>query len=199
VAKAGIIDDPVWREKPSTVTSGAFGSERKRHRWVSSTVVAFVIAVGMWLLLARLDGSGDPGGKILLQLSPTASALPGYGTSSLPWSTQPSTSHPYLIKSEPHRDSCDGISDTQGWSQVVVQGSIRWTGSHTALLEKVGSGLSAMGWRPTQNTSPNEAVWTKSLDNGSTARAMLTLSPLGNPDWEFVALAPPAGKPASGC
>ena len=153
---------------------------------------------GLWLV-TRLQGSGDPGGKILNQLVPAASALPGYGTSSLPWASQPNTSRPYLTKTEPDRDSCDGRAGTQGWSQVVVQGSFRWAGSHRALFDKVDSGLSAIGWRQTTIADQNEAIWKKRLDNGSTATAMLDLSPLGSPDWEFVALAPPVGKPATGC
>jgi hypothetical protein len=153
---------------------------------------------GVWVF-ARSQGSGDPGGKILNQLVPAASALPGYGTSSLPWASQPSTSLPYLTKTEPHSDSCDGMAGTQGWSQVVVQGSFRWAGSHRGLIQLVSVKLSAIGWRQTAVTDPNEAIWKKRLDNGSTATATLDLSPLGNPDWEFVALAPPAGKPVTGC
>ncbi len=133
------------------------------------------------------------------ELSPVATALPGYGTSSLPWTSQPSTSRPYLIKIEPHQDSCDGRAGTQGWSEVVVQGSFRWAGSNEALFARVDSGLSALGWNRTRIPGTTEAMWKKRLANGSVATTELTPSPLGNPTWEFVAIAPPAGRAATGC
>lgn len=174
------------------------GARPNRRRGRLTAVLAVILVVGGgWALLSRLQASGDPGGKVLNQLAPAASALPGYGTSSLPWSSQPSLSQPYLIKSEPRGDSCDGGAGTQGWSQVVVQGSFRWTGSHDALFVKVGSGLEVLGWHRTPTSGQDEAIWKKRLDNGSTATAVL--SPLGDPEWEFVALAPPVGKAASGC
>jgi hypothetical protein len=161
--------------------------------------VVLLVVGGWWLFAGHADGSGDPGGKILNQLTPAASALPGYGTTNLSWSAQPSISGPYLIKSEPRMDSCDGMAGTQGWSQVVVQGSFRWDGSHEVLLAKVSSGLGAPGWHLTQIPGDSQAMWKKRLENGTIASAMLNLSPLGDPNWEFDALAPPAGRAVSGC
>jgi hypothetical protein len=201
VAKAGSIDDPVWTEEPPPIGRRPSLARTKRHRWLFAAVPVIILGVGgSWLLFAGAgEVSGDPGGKILNQLTPAASALPGYGTTSLPWSSQPSTSAPYLIKSEPRTDSCDGIAGTQGWSQVVVQGSFRWDGSHEALFARVDSGLSALGWNRRQIPSTYQAMWTKRLHNGTIASAMLNLSALGDPNWEFVALAQPAGRAASGC
>jgi hypothetical protein len=200
VAKAGSIDDPVWTKEPPPIARKPSVSPTKRHRLLYAAVPIVILAVGGWWLFARhAEGSGDPRGKILNQLTPAASALPGYGTTSLPWSSQPSTSAPYLIQSEPRIDSCDGMAGTQGWSQVVVQGSFRWDSSHEALFVRVDSGLSALGWRRTQIASTDQAMWKKHLGNGTIATAMLNLSPLGDPIWEFVALAPPAGRPVSGC
>jgi hypothetical protein len=126
--------------------------------------------------------------------------LPGYNTAALPLSNQPSLSEPYLINFEPHEDSCDGMAGTQGWSQVGLQASFHWGGSHEELFAKVSSGLSSLGWlRTSIPRSANEAMWKKHLDNGTTATVVLNLSPLGDPSWEFVVLAPPAGKAASGC
>ena len=96
-------------------------------------------------------------------------------------------------------DSCDGMAGTQGWSQVVVQGSFRWDGSHEALFVKVASGLSALGWHRTQIPGADQAMWKKRLNNGTIASAMLNLSPLGDPNWEFVALGQPVGRAVSGC
>ena len=70
-------------------------------------VTVVLIASEAWLL-ARRDASGDPGGKVLSQLVPAASALPGYGTVSLPWASTPNLSHPYLIKSDPSRKVATG-------------------------------------------------------------------------------------------
>jgi hypothetical protein len=200
VAKTGSIDDPVWAEEPPTATRPSVST--KRHRWLYAAVSLVVLVVGGWWLLNRHgegSGSGDPSGTILNQLAPAASALPGYGTTSLPWTSQPSTSKPYLIKSEPRMDSCDGIAGTQGWSEVVVQGSFRWTGSHDALFAKIDSGLSTLGWHRSQIPGTDQAMWKKRLDNGTVANASVNLSPLGDPNWEFVALAPPVGHAASGC
>jgi len=198
VAKAGSIDDPVWTEEPPPIAKRPPVARTKRRRWPYATVPIVILAVGGWWLFAgHAEGSGDPGGKILNDLIPAASALPGYGTTNLPWSSQPSTSAPYLIKSEPRMDSCDGMAGTQGWSQVVVQGSFRWDGSHEALLVRVDSGLSALGWHRTQIPGADQAMWKKRLENGTIANAMLNLSPLGDPNWEFVVLAPPADRAVS--
>jgi hypothetical protein len=145
--------------------------------------------------------SGDTGGKVLQQLEPVASALPGYGTSNLPWVSTPSISHPYVIKSEPRMDSCAGRPGTQGWSQVVVQAMFDWTGSGDALTTEVGDHLHALGWSsvPIRDSTDFEAMWSKRLPNESKANATLNLSATGPPHWEFVALAPPTGKAATGC
>jgi hypothetical protein len=201
MAKAGTIDDPVWAEPGPTVVHRAPGKGTNRHPW--RYVVALIIVVGLLvgglILFTRGSSSGDPGGRILDQLVPADSALPGYGTPSLPWRTEPSLSQPYLIKTEPFGDSCDGRPGTQGWSDVVVQAGFSWSGTSDALIASVGSRLTALGWQQAFAPSAIEAGWRKRLDNGSTAGAMLNLDPTGPPGWEFVATAPPLGKAPSGC
>jgi len=200
VAQAGNFDDPVWTVEPPPVAIRTSRSRTKHHYWLYAAALVVLLAVGGWWLLGgTTKNSGDPGGSIMNQLTPAASALPGYGTTSLPWSSQPSISAPYLIKSEPRVDRCDGIAGTQGWSQVVVQGSFRWDGSHEALFLKIDSGLSVLGWHRTPIPSRGEAMWRKRLENGTIATAKLNLSPRGHPNWEFVALAPPAGRAVSRC
>lgn len=181
------------------IPTNAARPHRVRRLVVAGTLALLLVAIGSWVF-SRTQASGDPGGKILNQLVPAASALPGYGTSSLPWVTRPpAASDSYLIKSEPGRDSCDGMAGTQGWSQVAVQGSFRWAGSDNSLIESVNSKLSAIGWHQTQIANQSEGFWKKRLTNGSIATAMLNLSPQGDPFWGFVVTAPPAGKAASGC
>jgi hypothetical protein len=183
---------PVSSEEPSAHPGPPF------RALIVGLVAAVLIAGGTWLFV-RNKASGDPGGKVLSQLVPAASALPGYGTPSLPWISAPSMSGPYLIKSEPRQDSCDGMAGTQGWSQVVVQAGFDWTGTPDGLFSSVGEHLYALGWNRVSIRDPtdSEAIWSKRLTNGSTAEA--NLSPEGEHYWEFVALAPPVGKAASGC
>ena len=187
---------PVRDEEPSA---------HRVHRFralIIGLVAAVLIASGAWLFV-RNEASGDPGGKVLGQLVPAASALPGYSTPSLPWASTPSLSHPYIIKSEPRQDSCDGMPGTQGWSQVVVQAEFDWTGTPDGLFSLVGEHLDALQWNRVSIRNPTfsapEAIWSKRLTNGSTATVMLSLDVVGQPHWGFVATAPPVGKAASGC
>jgi hypothetical protein len=183
---------PVSGEEPATRSGHPFRAV------IIGLVAVVLIAGGTWLFV-RNEASGDPGGKVLSQLVPAASALPGYGTPRLPWTSAPSMSGPYLIKSEPRQDSCDGMAGTQGWSQVVVQAGFDWPGTPDGLFSSVGEHLHALGWKRVSIRDPtdSEAIWLKRLTNGSKAEA--NLSPEGESHWEFVATAPPVGKAASGC
>ena len=136
------------------------------------------------------------------QLAPAASALPGYGTSALPWTSEPSLANPYLIKIEPHQDSCDGRAGTQGWGAVVVQGAFSWNGTFDSLIAYVSPRMNALGWEgpPGKITRNDAQTWRKRLTNGKLAVAGLSATQIGqSPAWEFVAQAPPIGKVASGC
>jgi hypothetical protein len=165
-------------------------------------VLAILVLGGLGWFVIRplvLTGSGDPGGKVMAQLVPTASALPGYATSKLPWTSDPVVYSSYVTKMEPHQDSCDGIAGTQGWSQVVLQAGFAWSGASSALISQVDARMSALGWSQSATGLATEARWTKPLDNGTLASASLDLDPTGPPWWEFVATAPPVGKAAGGC
>ena len=122
-------------------------------------------------------------------------------SAALPWVREipQSLDASYIIKGEPHQSSCDGMAGTQGWTQVVVEGSFHWVGSNEALFGSVDSRLGALGWHRTPIPVTNEAMWKKHLENGTIATATLDSSALGYPNWDFTALAPPAGKAASGC
>jgi hypothetical protein len=184
----------------SVIDSDTPNTSPNRHRWLWPGVVVIVLlTAGGWWLFNRTQASGDPGGKVLNQLVPAASALPGYGTSSLPWVSNPSLTQAYLIKSEPKQDSCDGRPGTEGWGQAVVQAGIAWAGTTVELISQVGDRLAALGWHrlSTSTTGSGGVSWAKQLSNGSTASA--SLDPEQGTDWEFVAIAPPVGKAASGC
>lgn len=199
----GAIDDPVWTEDPPPAVSSVSRSRTTRNRWIFAAVACVVLAVGGWLLFGGGPSSGDPGEEVMNQLVPAASALPGYGTAALPWVRQlpPSLGAAYIIKDEPLQDSCDGISGTQGWSQVVVQAGFPWSQGLPALLAYMEPKLERLGWsamvQPAASSPPNQ-TWTKTLTNGT--RADLDVTEEGGTDrpvWEFVALGQPIGKPAS--
>jgi hypothetical protein len=166
---------------------------------VLGLAAAAVAAALGWFVLGRGTGSGDPGGRIMAQLAPAASSLPGYGTARLPLEQSPTLNGPYLTKMEPRQDSCDGRAGTQGWSQVVVQAGFIWSGSAADLFGHVGARLRSLGWKadPIGVASEPSAWWSKRLLSGSAAQASLESSLPSR--WEFVVVAPPAGRAASGC
>lgn len=148
---------------------------------------------------ASASGSGDPGGRILRELMIAESALPGAGTKSLPLVKAPSMTKPYVIALEPFQDSCDGNPSTRGWSQVVVQAGFPWHKSPSDLITYVGSRLSRLGWALMKTTRPNNPVgwtWFKKLHDDKRASVSLNKEIA---QWEFVAQAPPASHPATGC
>jgi len=182
------------------------GRPGRREVFLAGCVVLVVlVGVGIWAFTASTAQSGDPGGKVLAQLTPTVSVLPGYGTSTLPWVNQipPALDAAYIIKTEPRQDSCDGRAGTQGWSQVVVQAGFHWKNGLQLFVARVEPQLATLGWTvfPQPPTAyPPTATWTKHLANGG--RGFLDVTQEGgtsSSNWELVATGDPAGKAASGC
>jgi hypothetical protein len=205
VSKVGIIDDPVWTELPPSTVPRASADRAKRHRWLWAAVPIATVAVGGWWLFCghQNPGSGDPGGKIMEQLTPAATAIPGYGTAAVPWVRQlsPDTYNSSIIKIEPHQDSCDGMTGTQGWSQVVVQSRFQWGQDLPALLAYMEPRLAKLGWSAAPEalpSSPPNQNWTKTLTTGT--RADLIVTQEGGTTssvWQLVAQGDPIGKAAS--
>ena len=168
-------------------------------------VVLIAAIVGAIFIFRSSTPTGDPGSKVMDQLVPTVSALPGYGTSALPWVGQipQSLVASYAIKLEPFQTSCDGRPGTQGWSQVVVQSRFTWKGSLHALISFTHARLSDLRWTAVHESRPQDPPgqsWTKTLTNGS--RANLNVTQEGDPTsstWQLDAIATPVGKAASGC
>jgi hypothetical protein len=173
-----------------------------------SLAVAILVALVIW----RSAGSGgDPGDKVMDELTPTVTVLPGYGTAALPWVSQipQSLDASYAIKMEPHQDSCDGAAGTQGWSQAVVQSGFQWSKGLQALVAYVDPRLVKLGWSTTprrQSSSPTATLivptgtWTKTLSNGT--RADLSVTQEGESAsslWQLVALGNPVGRAPTGC
>ncbi|MGD0749494.1 MAG: hypothetical protein ABSB68_16980 [Acidimicrobiales bacterium] len=206
MAKVGMIDDSVWAEEPPPMARRASGGRTKHRRWLLVGVPVVILAVGGWWLFESHQGtgSGDPGGKIMNQLTPAATAIPGYGTAAVPSVSQlpPSLDASFIIKIEPRQDSCDGISGTQGWSQVVVQSRFRWAQGLPALTAYMEHRLETLGWtaqpQPPVSLPPAQS-WTKTLKNGTRADLSVTREDgAGSSVWQFDAIAEPVGKSA-GC
>ena len=180
---------------------------RFARRGILMAVVAVFLAVVVAVLFSSRGSAptGDPRGTVMDQLVPTLSALPGYGTSALPWVSQipQSLGASYAIKIEPFRSSCDGRPGTQGWTQVVVQAGFRWKGSLGALVTFMHGRLAELGWAVVHESRPQDPPgqsWTRTLANGS--RANLNVTQEGGPTsstWQLDAIANPVGKAASGC
>jgi hypothetical protein len=181
----------------------SLGVRRRRLTAIGALILVLVIASSWWAV--GRSSFGDPGGQVLNQLVPAAAALPGYGTSRLPWGSAVGISagglnDSYVMKMEPHTDSCDGIAGTQGWSSVVLQAGFYWKGPATSLFRFVNRGLSAIGWHrvPLKRGGRPQVRWWLRLNNGKEAIASLDRVAPKYP-WEFLAIAPPIGKPARGC
>ena len=176
-----------------------------RLMWMLSSVGVLLVGITVWVFVGRVTATGDPGGKVMEQLTPTVSALPGYGTAALPWVSQmPGTlGVPYAIKDEPVQESCDGIAGTQGWSQVVVQAGFRWSKGLTGLVYFMNPRLTELGWSadaPQIVSNPPSQSWTKTLANGSKASLQVEQEGgISSPVWQLDAIAKPVGRQASVC
>jgi hypothetical protein len=174
----------------------------RRHIFAAvevAVVAALFCGTATWASAAT--PSGDPGGRVLHQLTPTARALPGYGTVALPWTTQPTMNRAFITTYEPKQDSCGGMPGSRGWSQVVLQSWFTWRNSTPELFTHLGSRMAGLGWHRVHlnaASATHEAMWSKTLTTGKKAVAQLSTAPTKN-WWEFVVTAPPVGQAVRGC
>jgi hypothetical protein len=174
-----------------------------RMRTVAAVHVAVVVALlyGTATLASAATPSGDPGARVLHQLTPTARALPGYGTSAMPWTKVPTMNKAFITTYEPKQESCSGMPGSRGWSQVVLQSWFTWRNSTPELFTHVGRRMAVLGWHGVHlnaASATHEAMWSKTLTTGTKAVAQLSTAPTKN-WWEFVVTAPPVGKAVHGC
>ncbi len=103
---------------------------------------------------------------------------------------------------EPRWDSCDGQSGTFGWDDVVVLVHFTTTLSPEAMKAHADAALHPLGWIADHSQRQENVFgysWTKTLSNGTRARAQIS-NEVQNPDtWDLYAGAPPAGPHVSGC
>ena len=202
--KVGGVDDPIWDEPVSPVPHRRHSGHPFRTAMLVIAVILIAGACITWFVWPSEPAGGDPGGRVMKQLTPTDASFPGYGTASLPWVRRlpPSLDTSFIIKTEPFLDSCDGRAGTQGWSQVVVQSRFQWHQGLSALVAYMEPRLSELGWsRQVQVPQvPPGYNWTKSLNNGT--RAFLNVTQEGGSGstvWQADVIGQPVGKPASGC
>lgn len=154
-----------------------------------AVIVVGCVGILAWWMFAPND-SGDPGGRVLAQLTPVISALPENAASSYVW------------KMEPHQDSCDGMAGTFGWSEVVVQSGFQWKGTSQDLAHSLSQRLFRLGWRTGAPVGipvgQPEFAWSKTLTNGTEATLTVGRAANGSP-WQLTAVAPPVGRAAGGC
>ena len=188
----------------AVLVKGYEPSKYSRRERVRTTIVVitilFVLGGVTWLVSwLHSQSSGDPGGRVMNQLTPAVTSLPGYGTAALPWVSQQPTSlvAPYIIEMEPYQDSCDGRAGTQGWSQVVVQSKFRWERDLSSLVAHMEPRLATLGWRLRSAPALGSASWTKTLNNGTPATLSLSGEEPGY--WQLDAEGEPIGRGASGC
>jgi len=195
VQRAGTIDDPIWEDGTPLPEMSRRPPRRRWVVWVAILAAALIVALIAWLIWPSTGASttGDPGGKIMNQLAPVVTALPGYGTGAVPWVSEipQDIGASYAIKTEPQHDSCDGMAGTQGWGPVSVQAGFQWSEGLPALLDYMNPRLTTLGW------SGGSGRWTKALHNETGAILLVTNE--GGSHWELVATANPVGKAASGC
>lgn len=133
-------------------------------------------------------GDPDPGHHIMDALAPVLTVLPS--------GVEATTAKKYA----PQWDSCDGRDDTYGWDDVTVDLDWPYTGGDTGVRSHVRNRMRQLGW--TQDTPPTstEPTWTKQLDGGGEASAMLLGGTGSDPtSWMLQATAPPATHPVRGC
>ena len=154
-------------------------------------ILVAIASTGVVMLASRRESGhpgGDPGGRILALLKPTASAIPKDARIA------------YRHNIEPLWDSCDGQVGTFGWSDVVVQVHFRSSTKRREVFAHVASVLARQGWIAGRVSEPDgpglRSDWTKPSPSA------LSVSLSNNtPDmaWDLYASAAPLGRRVSGC
>lgn len=163
----------------------------RRTKAVLVILVLLVVSAGplfyWWKTFG--GGTGDPGGRILAQLRSVQAGVPKGA----------SINYAHFV--EPLRqDSCDGMPGTQGWDDVIVDISFKWSGSPIFLVSYAREILQKVGWgafHPQTSYGAPGGQWTMRLANGTMAIAQLGYQVSGS--WTLFTEAPPVGKSTSGC
>jgi hypothetical protein len=166
------LRDPIKDEADPSLATG-------RLRRVNGRTGRVVVAVGILLLLSvgltalavsrSSHSGGDPGGLVLHELSPVASAVPS-------GSTVVSNNKNDAVWSAACPDNPSGRA---GWSGVEVLTNFKVVGTTQAIVSAVGASLASQGWTPTIPLDDAAwqytplAEWTRSLPGTTSAKVVL--------------------------
>jgi hypothetical protein len=176
-------------------TAGGPSTRARRRLAVVAALAGLAVLVGAYAF-NRLTGHGDPdpGGRILHALEPIGRAVPADATEVRP-----------VGGGEPQWSSCDGRQGTFGWNEIFVGTNFKTTMQPDALISLVDRRMVAIGWTPLW-TRPNPIgpvrQWTRTLEDGTKAQAMLAPATADNGatiTWDLTVHAPPHGPHSSGC
>ena len=154
---------------------------------------AAAAVVGIALSRSSSHGDPDPGGRTFSALQPVESAVPD-GVAVL-----------VCQEARAQWSSCDGRPGTFGWTDITVVLSFTTTTPANVLISQVNDTMTAIGWIPGPPGSSQlgpDLGWTRTLDDGTQAHALLSPGTADNGltiTWELAASAPPNGQRASGC
>lgn len=150
-------------------------------------------ALGGLLLAACGHGSGDPGGMVLRELKPVATAIP------------PRASDVRARFNDPTWQSkCpDNPYERSGWSQVAVSATFDADNPETDVIASIDADLVHLGWsrNDTAVTAGQGPVahWTRSVGGGRRADAFAYPVPAGSDHWWLTASWDPPGFALPGC
>ena len=169
----------------------------KQRPWLAGglavAVAGTAIAATMDLRRHGIAAGGDPGGvrqQALRSISvavPSDAQVQNHSAAGSIWS------------------SCDGRSDTQGWSDVINDYQFTSARSAATVVANAQASMKIAGWKLTSTSASPlgpSVVWTKTVAGNAVAGTSLSVGTRGanSPSyWELDAGAAPAGTRASGC
>ena len=145
------------------------GARRSRPMLIAGVVLVLAGGLTAFALLRSDHSGGDPGGKVLRELSPVARAVPS-------GSTVVDSSRNDAVWSPACPDNPGGRA---GWSGVEVITMFKSADSVQEVVGAVATALESQGWTP---TSPADdaawqytpiAEWKKSLPGTTSAKAVV--------------------------
>lgn len=176
--------------------------KREQRAWQVRVLSAAVAGIGIAATLAFWhpggaggDPGGDPGGVRQQMLRSISAVLPGDAKVLM------------HAAGGPRWDSCDGRTDTQGWSDASDNYEFTSASYPATVVAGAEATMKIAGWKLIRtSTTPLGPllVWNKVASGNVGAQAQLSVSTRGpsrnSPSyWDLMGSAAPAGPRASGC